>query len=132
MGDYAGKEEYGRKRGTVMAGIAQRRREFSIWDSVVEDRILQFEELDQKYRSKCREVETLEEENEKLKEQIEEAYAKREAACRVSEEKDDQIQKLNRENADLRQWIAAMEHSTSWRMTKPVRNLIDKWKGRGF
>lgn len=37
---------------------------------------------------------------------------------------------LERQKAELRNIIHVMENSTSWKMTKPVRSVLDKLKGR--
>lgn len=39
-----------------MSNATKKLTDFSVWDSVVNDRIVPFEELDGKYRSKCRKI----------------------------------------------------------------------------
>ncbi len=112
-----------------MNSTAEKRMDFSIWDSVVNDRIIQFEDLEKKYRDRCRKTEALVEENEKLKERMEEASAKADSVCSELNEQNARIRAMDQEIADLKQWIANMENSFSWRITKPIRILLDKIKG---
>lgn len=41
----------------------------------------------------------------------------------------ERILELESENRNLKLWISNMENSTSWKMTKPVRKIVDKIKG---
>ena len=114
----------------VMSNTAKQIADFSIWDSVVNDRIVQFEDLERKYRDRCKTVETLVEENEKLKAGIDEASEKVNFVCGELNEKEARIQVLAQEVVDLKQWIANMEDSVCWKITKPIRMLLDKVKSR--
>lgn len=113
-----------------MSNTAKQIADFSIWDSVVNDRIVQFEDLERKYRDRCKTVETLVEENEKLKAGIDEASEKVNFVCGELNEKEARIQVLAQEVVDLKQWIANMEDSVCWKITKPIRMLLDKVKSR--
>lgn len=113
-----------------MGNTTKKITDFSIWDSVVNDRIIQFEALDEKYRNKCREMEILAEEHGRLKEKLEQVSAQYHVICNELDEKDVQIKELDQKNADLEQWIARMENSSSWKITRPIRLLMDRVKGR--
>lgn len=107
-----------------MSGVTEKRADFSIWDSVVNDRIVQFEDLDQKYRNRGKKIEALAEENEILREKMEEVSAKFNSISDELNEKDARIKALCQEVADLKQWIVNMENSTCWKMTGPLRKVL--------
>ena len=109
-----------------MGSVAKKKTDYSIWDSVVNDKIIQMEELDRKYRCRGREVEKLKEENEILKADREEISMQLAAMQDKLAEKEAQIRRLDQETANLRQWIDNMENSTCWKMTKPIRVLTDR------
>lgn len=109
-----------------MSGVTEKRADFSIWDSVVNDRIVQFEDLDQKYRNRGKKIEALAEENEILRTKMEEVSAKFNSVSDELNEKDAQIKELSQEVSDLKQWIVNMENSTCWKLTMPLRRIIDK------
>ena len=103
---------------------------FSIWDSVVNDRIVQFEDLDKKYRSRGKQIEIMLETNEKLKDDMDDIFAKYDFMKRELEAKDVQIQKLKKEKEELKQSIINMENSSSWKITRPLRMVFDRIKNR--
>ena len=112
-----------------MNSKAEKKADFSIWNSVVNDRIVQFEDLERKYRDRCSKNEALAEENENMKEQMERVAVKADAVYMELNEKKAQIQALNQEITDLKQWIFNMENSFCWRITKPIRVLLNGIKG---
>lgn len=99
---------------------------FSIWDSVVNDRIIKFEDLDNKYRSRGKQIEEMLEANEKLKEDMDDVLAKYESMKMELDIKDMQILKLQKEKEELKQYIMNMENSSSWKITRPIRLVLDK------
>ena len=111
-----------------MSNVAKKITDFSIWDSVVNDKIIQLEDLGEKYRDRGRKIEALSEENEILKAGREEVFARIGSMKEELKEKDDQIRLLDLEVRNLRQWIENMENSTCWKVTKPIRILMGKVK----
>ena len=111
-----------------MSNVAKKITDFSIWDSVVNDKIIQLEDLGEKYRDRGRKIEALSEENEVLKAGREEAFARIGSMKEELKEKDDQIRSLVQEVRNLKQWIENMENSTCWKVTKPIRILMGKIK----
>lgn len=108
-----------------MNNAANKRIDFSIWDSVVNDRIIQFEDLDKKYRIRGKQIEEMLETNEKLKEDMDDISAKYESIKMELGIKDIQIQKLKKEKEELEQYIINMKNSSSWKMTRPIRWVFD-------
>ena len=109
-----------------MNNVAKKISDLSIWNSVVNDKIIQLEELEKKYWSRGRKMETLAEENEILKADKEEITAQLTSVKAELNGKDAQIRILNREVRNLKQWIENMENSTCWKVTKPIRVLMGK------
>ena len=111
-----------------MSSAAKKITDFSIWDSVVNDRIIQLEDLEEKYRSRGRKMEALAEENEILKAESREISERLTSMRGEMDKKDAQIRSLDQEVRNLRQWIENMENSTCWKVTKPIRILMGKIK----
>lgn len=103
----------------VRNNATNKRTDFSVWNSIVNDRIKQFEELDTKYRIRGKQIE------EKLKEDIDDILVKYESVKKELDIKGIQIQKLEREKEELKQYIINMENSSSWKMTRPIRWVFD-------
>ena len=102
--------------------------ELSIWDSVVNDRIIQYEKLEGKYRKRGKKIEELTVANEKMKEQMAAINAKTDTILNERLVMEKEINELKQENKNLRQWINNMESSTSWKVTKPIRSILDSIK----
>ena len=100
-------------------------KEFSIWNSVVNDRIIQFEELEKKYNTKALQNQNLVDENGMLRESNSILLSKVDALVAKLDEKQDNINSLQKENKELKKYIENMENSTSWKITKPIRKIID-------
>lgn len=111
-------------------GLTEKREQtnFSIWDSVVNDRIIQYEKLEGKYRNRGQKIEELMVENETLKEQMAAMNAKIDTVLNERLVMEKEINELKQENKNLRQWINNMENSTSWKVTKPIRSILDRIK----
>lgn len=111
-----------------MSTEAKKIRNFSIWDSVVNDKILQFEELEKKYNAKALQNQNLVDENGTLRENNSILFSKMDILVAKLDEKQDEINSLQKENKELKKYIENMENSTSWRVTKPIRKVMDKVK----
>lgn len=109
-----------------MSAEEKKVKDFSIWDSVVYDKIIQFEELEEKYNSRELQIGRLIDENGKIKD--ENAILRSKMDMLVSEiaEKQDELTKKQNEVDILMKHIKDMENSTSWKITKPIRKCFDK------
>lgn len=113
-----------------MSNVAEKITDFSIWDSVVNDRIVQFENLEEKYKRRGHQIDDLIVENEKLKEKMASIITEYNTAKNEKENDKIQIEKLICEIKELRQTISNMENSTCWKLTMPLRRISDKWRMR--
>ena len=103
---------------------------FSIWDSVVDEKIRALNELESKYRKRGLQIRDLEMELGTLREKwtlFE--NEKLELIGKVSE-LNDMNHVLEERNQMLVAHIANMENSTSWKLTKPIRKVLDMVRGK--
>ena len=108
-----------------MDAEAKKIKDFSIWNSVVNDKIIQFEELEKKYDSRGHQIEILTDENGLLKDQNNILHSKMDTLNEELCEKQNRIDQLQKDNYDLKKHIENMENSTSWKITKPIRRIFD-------
>jgi chromosome segregation ATPase len=110
-----------------MEGTAVNKSEnFSIWDSVVADKITLIENLEKKCQDRGRIIEELETEVGILNEQMATQGKKSSELQAKNQEYEEQIQSLRKERDSLKAALANMENSTCWKMTKPVRVVLDR------
>lgn len=102
-----------------------KRNDLSIWDSVVNDRIIQYEELEKRYNNKERQIENLTNENGTLSDQNGILLSKIDTLNDEMCKKQKKLEQLEKDNKDLRSYIENMESSTSWKITKPIRKILD-------
>lgn len=101
---------------------------FSIWNSVVNDRIIQYEELEKKYNVRALQIEELTDEKGIIMDQNKALLARIDTLVEELSKKQNEISQLEDENNNLKKYIENMENSTSWKVTKPVRKVMDKVK----
>lgn len=108
---------------------ANEKSNFSIWDSVVNDKIIQYEKLERKYQQRNLRLNELTDENGILKEKLEKLEQQILVLDQEKASDKQLIADLKNESQILKQWVSNMENSTSWKITKPVRMILDKVKG---
>ncbi len=111
-----------------MSVEAKKIKEFSIWNSVVNDRIIQFEELEKKYNTKDLQNQNLVDENGTLRERNSILLSKVDILVSKLDEKQNELTEKQNENEILIKQIQNMENSTSWKITKPIRIFFDKFR----
>ena len=102
-----------------------KKNDLSIWDSVVNDKIIQYEELEKRYNNKELQIENLTNENGKLSDQNSILLSKIDTLNDEMCEKQKKLEQLEKDNKDLKSYIENMENSTSWKITKPIRKILD-------
>lgn len=103
-------------------------KDFSIWESVVNDKIIQYEELEKKYNARTRQLEEVNDDKGIVMEQNKALLSKMNKLGAELSKKQNEISQLKAENSNLKKYIENMENSTSWRVTKPIRKVMDKVK----
>lgn len=103
----------------------QKNNPFSIWDSVVNEKIQQIEELEKKYRKRGLQISALEQEIGTLRDNAENLDQQKNKYEQQLAELQSRTMELEKENRFLESQIEGMEHSTSWKITKPVRKIMD-------
>lgn len=111
-----------------MSEEAKKINDFSIWNSIVNDRIIQFEELERKYNSRGLQIQQLVDEKGAISEQISVLSSQIDVLKSELNKKEDLINKLENENKNLKVYISNMENSTSWKITRPIREVLDIFK----
>lgn len=101
---------------------------FSIWNSVVNDRIIQYEELEKKYNVRAQQIEELTDEKGIIMDQNMALLARIDTLVEELSKKQNEISQLKDKNNNLKKYIENMENSTSWKVTKPIRKVMDKVK----
>lgn len=108
--------------------VNSKKSNFSIWDSVVNEKILLIEELEEKSRKHRSKIEELEAENAILKEQLANLYKESDETKAKSAAYEEQVNALLLEKANLSKAIADMETSTCWKITSPIRVVLNKFR----
>lgn len=101
---------------------------FSIWDSVVNDKIIQLEEFEKKYNDRVIQIEALTDENGKIKDDNAILISKIDKLMLEFSKKQNELTEKQNENEILIKQIENMENSTSWKITKPIRIFFDKFR----
>ena len=111
-----------------MSEEAKKINDFSIWNSVVNDRIIQYEELEKKYNVRAQQIEALTDEKGIIMDQNMALLARIDTLVEELSKKQNEISQLKDKNNNLKKYIENMENSTSWKVTKPIRKVMDKVK----